>query len=62
MLRFVIKRTIHNEDMAYHSEGFKTIDIDVPELELILSSGGSGNGGYDESRLVGIEILPSSNK
>ena len=61
MLRFVIKRTVHNEDIAYHSEGLKTVDMEIPELEKLLDSGGCGNGGYEQSQLVGVEILPASN-
>jgi hypothetical protein len=57
MLRFVIKRTIHHEDMQYHTEMLQTIDLDLPEIEYILTRGGSGNGGFDESQLVGVEVL-----
>jgi hypothetical protein len=61
MLRFVIKRIVHRDDVPYHTEVFETVDIDLPAIENLLTRGGFGNDGYDESHLVGVEILPASN-
>lgn len=61
MLRFIIKRIVHHEDGPYHAEFFETVDIDLPILESLLTRGGGGDGGYDESHLVGVEVLPASN-
>jgi hypothetical protein len=57
MLRFILKRTYHNEIVEEHLVEHKTLDIDVPNLEKILLSGGSGEGGYDYTVLLGIEVI-----
>lgn len=61
MLRFIIKRRICDKwSNGLTTEGFETVDIDVPELERILCSGGCGEGAYDIRDLAGVEILPTS--
>jgi hypothetical protein len=34
-----------------------TIDIDTPELEAKLTSGGFGESGYDQTSLVAVEVV-----
>lgn len=62
-LRFIIKR---REDNSYGAvqEWFKTIELDVPELEEILKAGGSsiGGPGYSFADLVGVEIVEDTTK
>jgi hypothetical protein len=57
MIRFVLKKTLHNEAINLHTEELKTIDIDVPALEEALKSAGSGPDGYDMTEFVGLEVL-----
>lgn len=57
MLRFIVKREVFDEHSGQKSSGFRTIDIDVPELQAALTHGGFGESGYDETSLVGVEIL-----
>lgn len=57
MIRFIIK--YHHKDRANGlvTEGFETVDIDVPRLEDILNGGGFAEDGYDYRELLGVEIL-----
>ena len=57
MVRFIIKRKFKDNNDGFESESFRTIDLDVPELEQALNCGGFGPSGYDHSDLVGIEII-----
>lgn len=58
MLRFIIRRRIKDQWSGLSDDGFETLDIDVPELERILSGGGCGEHSYDVRSLAGVEILP----
>lgn len=60
MIRLVVR--IDDASMAAHVGGspqttFRTFDIDHPELEDLLSGGGSGDGGFSYRTLVGGEVL-----
>ena len=37
---------------------FRTLDVDLPELEEALRSGGFSEDSYEVTELVGIELLP----
>jgi hypothetical protein len=56
MIRFILKRHLYDNHSRMESEEFRTIDIDVPELQKILLSGGFGLEGHDRTELVGVEI------
>lgn len=56
MLRFILKQERYDSHINFHTEAMFTVDIDVPELEEILTSGGSGEQGYSQTYLVGVEI------
>jgi len=57
MLRILLKTICHNEDLQLHDESFHTLDIENQELEKILLRGGCGNGGYEMTRVIGIEVI-----
>lgn len=58
-LRLII-RTDGARVPGYQETGFRTIDVDLPEVEKLLSSGGFNEDGTFLARnLVGIEVLRS---
>jgi hypothetical protein len=61
MIRIIIRTD--DASMAAHVGGavltqYKTIDVDLPEVEALLSSGGSSEDSFRHVQAVGIEILP----
>jgi hypothetical protein len=56
MIRFIIEHDTCNLTTDYRHKELQTIDIDIPELEKILSPGGIGDG-WSLSRLVGVEVI-----
>lgn len=58
-LRFIIKRRAQDPHTGLRSSGHQTIDLEVPELEALLTSGGQGPAGYDVCELAGVEVLDS---
>jgi hypothetical protein len=56
MLRFIIKREIKDGYNGLVDSGFETVDIDVPELERILTGGGFSEHSYDHRALAGVEV------
>jgi hypothetical protein len=58
MLRFILKNTVHNESLEFHSSRLVTVDVECPEIEKRLTDGGCGPDGYDMTELVGVEVLP----
>lgn len=60
-LRFVIRRKEMFFGTSLQTEGFETIDCDVPDLERVLRGGGHDEqGAYDWRELAGVEVLPST--
>lgn len=57
MLRAIIRNKVKDKYSGGEWENIETIDVNCPELESILSSGGYGDGGYQIAQLVGIEVL-----
>ena len=57
MLRIILKTVYHNEDLQMHDECFHTLDIDQQNLETLLRSGGIGNGAYERTSFVGVQII-----
>ena len=62
MLRFILKQRVKNDISGVEFERLYTIDVDVPEVERALDSGGYGENGYDRTDLVGVEILRKENE
>lgn len=57
MIRFIIKRHERDNNSGAEMLDYKTVDIDAPELEKILSGGGSGPMGFESFQLIGAEII-----
>jgi hypothetical protein len=57
MLRFILKRETFYEVNQMRTTDNYTIDIDTPELEAKLTSGGFGESGYDQTSLVAVEVV-----
>lgn len=57
MIRFIIKTKWRDGHSGAEGEYFKTLDVDVPELQDALTIGGYGESGYEMAQLVGIETL-----
>ena len=57
MLRFIIKTKWRDLHSGAEGEYFKTLDLDVPELQDALTIGGYGESGYEMAALVGVETL-----
>lgn len=57
MLRFILVTNGYNPLENHSWSEHWTIDGDLQALERALTSGGHGNGGYERTSLVGVEIL-----
>ena len=57
MIRFIIKRHYRAAFTGVSTQDFETVEIDVPELERILTGGGYSEDGHDIRELAGVEIV-----
>jgi hypothetical protein len=57
MLRFVMQISRLDGNTGLKTKGIKTIDIDVPILQSLLTQGGLSESSYEVTDLYGIEIL-----
>lgn len=57
MLRFVFQVSRLDGNTGLKTKGIETIDIDVPELESVITKGGLSENSYEVHDLFGIEIL-----
>lgn len=57
MIRFIVQRHESDFNSGLDSKTFHTFEIDVPELEQMLSQGGRGEMGFEHWQLLGIEIV-----
>jgi hypothetical protein len=60
MIRFILKREVYDALSGRRSDACFTIDAEAPELEAALRSGGHGESGFDQSSLLGVEVLDSA--
>lgn len=60
MLRFIFRRTVKDEFNGLETTRLVTLDIDVPEVENVLTRGGSSEAGYDFTDIEDIEVLPQN--
>jgi hypothetical protein len=60
MIRFIIKTKWRDGNSGAEGEYFKTLDVEVPELQDALTVGGYGENGYEMAVLVGVETLKDS--
>ncbi|MBW0450885.1 hypothetical protein [Paraburkholderia phenoliruptrix] len=62
MIRFILKTKFRDGHNGQEGEYFKTLDLDVPELQEVLSAGGLSESSYDATQLVGVEIICALSK
>ena len=60
MLRFIVERHEVDNNVNSNTRDYVTLDVDIPELEVILRRGGSGEMGFESWRLIGAEILTAN--
>lgn len=60
MLRFIIKTQYTDLHSGLARTAYFTTDVDVPEIEAVLTSGGVGESGTESHELVGVEILQNA--
>ena len=60
MLRLIIRRRMKDQHTGLETDGFETVDMDIPELEQILTVGGMSESGYDVRELAGVEVVPNA--
>lgn len=66
MIRIIVRTD--NALMAVNVGGsvltkYRTIDINAPEVEAALMSGGSNqDGSFEHTQVVGVEVLPSNHE
>ena len=56
MLRIILKREQYDAHSGCREQNFITIDVEAPEVERALSSGGFGESGYDVTHIIGVEV------
>jgi hypothetical protein len=61
MIRFIFERSFKDMASGYEGKGLHTVDINVPELEKLLTRGGMGENGHDITELIGAEIIGIEN-
>lgn len=61
-LRVILRRDVgfYAPDASVKTTSHATIDVDAPEVEMALKSGGHGPDGYELTQVVGVEIIPTA--
>jgi len=59
MIRFILQTSYRYEASGMEGQDFHTLDLEVPELEKQLTSGGFGETGYQRTELRGAEVIRS---
>ena len=59
MLRFVFSRQRTLGESGAVNVTRSAIDVEIPEIQNALESGGEGPMGFDCVSLIGVEILPT---
>lgn len=62
VIRFIIRHRGACHISAATWDDLTSIELDVPQLEEILTRGGKGESGFDRFELVGVEILEKVRK
>lgn len=60
MIRFVVECHEMQYGPGIDRRDYVTVDVELPELEALLTRGGRGEGGFESWRLLGAEILPAN--
>ena len=59
MIRFVVECHEMQYGPGIDRRDYVTVDVELPELEALLTRGGRGEGGFESWRLLGAEVLPA---
>lgn len=62
MLRFIVKEHTIDNISGLDRTDLWTMDVECPQLERALTSGGSGENGSLSVELVGVEVLPGEGR
>ena len=57
MIRLILRTTSHDGSTNRHTVSHHTIDMDLPELEKLLVSGGFSEDSYKITELIDAEII-----
>lgn len=57
MIRLIVQRHEMNCNTGEDRRDFFTLDVDLPDLEAMLTSGGRGEMGFESWQLLGAEVL-----
>lgn len=57
MIRFITKTKFRDGYNGQEGEYLTTFDVDVPELQRVLTAGGFSENSYTATELVGVEVL-----
>jgi len=60
MIRFVVECHEMQYGPGIDRRDYVTVDVELPELEALLTRGGRGEGGFESWRLLGAEVLPAN--
>lgn len=56
MIRAILRRKTKCQHSGMETDSLYSIVVECPELERALNQGGFGDGGYDMTSLVGVEL------
>ena len=59
MIRFVVECHEMQYGPGIDRRDYVTVDVELPELEALLTRGGKAEGGFESWRLLGAEVLPA---
>ena len=62
MIRFVVECHEMQYGPGIDRRDYVTVDVELPELEALLTRGGKAEGGFESWRLLGAEVLPANAK
>lgn len=57
MLRFIVECHESDFNSCMDRRDFKTLDVELPQLEELLRRGGRGEMGFESWQLRGVEVL-----
>lgn len=60
MIRIILERKQFDAYAQDTARDLFTLDIECPELEQQLKRGGSGSSGWEVVRVLGAQVLPTS--
>lgn len=57
MIRLIVECHEYDFNSGLERKDYRTLDVDLPELESLLKLGGRGEMGFESWRLLGAEVL-----